>query len=54
MGWPRSLKDVGILRNSSFYRLYEEGARINGPVVPFGGYDMREYINGDNAYPILP
>ena len=54
MGWPGSLKDAGLLRNSSFYRLCEEGARLNGPVVPFGGYETREYINGDNAYPILP
>ena len=54
MGWLGSLKDVGLLRNSSFYRLCEEGARLNGPVVPFGGYETREYINGDNAYPILP
>ena len=53
-GWPRSLKDVGLLRNSSFYRLCEEGARLNGPMVPFGGYDTRVYINGDNSYPILP
>ena len=54
MGWPGSLKDAGLLRNSSFYRLCEEGARPNGLVVPFGVYDTREYINGDNAYPILP
>lgn len=53
-GFPGSLNDAGLLRNSSFYRLCEEGARLNGPAVPFGGYDMREYIIGDNAYPLLP
>ena len=54
MSWLGSLKDAGLLRNSSFYRLCEEGARLNGLVVPFGGYETIEYINGDNAYPILP
>ena len=54
MGWPGSLKDAGLLRNSSFYRLCEEGARLNGPMVPFGGSDTSEYINGDNSYPIIP
>ncbi|XP_057819015.1 protein ALP1-like [Cryptomeria japonica] len=53
-GWPGSLNDSGLLRNSSFYKLCEEGERLNGPPVSLGGFDMREYIIGDGAYPLLP
>eukprot|EP01018_Ginkgo_biloba_P031772 Gb_40842 [translate_table: standard] len=53
-GWPGSLNDAGLLRNSSFYRLCEEGERLNGAPISIGGFDMREYIIGDSGYPLLP
>eukprot|EP01018_Ginkgo_biloba_P040499 Gb_15802 [translate_table: standard] len=53
-GWPRSLNDTHLLRNSSFYRLCEGGERLNGHLVSIGTIDMREYIVGDGGYPLLP
>eukprot|EP01018_Ginkgo_biloba_P002824 Gb_25687 [translate_table: standard] len=52
--WPGSLNDSRLLRNSSFYRLYEGGERLNGHLVSIGTIDMREYIVGDDGYPLLP
>eukprot|EP01018_Ginkgo_biloba_P022151 Gb_19878 [translate_table: standard] len=54
IGWPRSLNDTHLLRNSSFYRLCEGGERLNGHLVSIGTIDMREYIVGDGGYPLLP
>eukprot|EP01018_Ginkgo_biloba_P036428 Gb_18442 [translate_table: standard] len=53
-GWPGSLNDTHLLRNSSFYRLCEGGERLNGNLVSIGTIDMREYIVGDGGYPLLP
>eukprot|EP01018_Ginkgo_biloba_P040496 Gb_15801 [translate_table: standard] len=53
-GWPRSLNDTRLLRNSSFYRLCEGGGRLNGHLVFISTIDMREYIVGDGGYPLLP
>eukprot|EP01018_Ginkgo_biloba_P007935 Gb_41447 [translate_table: standard] len=53
-GWPGSLNDTRLLRNSSFYRLCEGGEILNGHLVSIGTIDMREYIVGDGGYPLLP
>eukprot|EP01018_Ginkgo_biloba_P029638 Gb_38709 [translate_table: standard] len=53
-GWPGSLNDTRLLRNSPFYRLCEGGERLNGHLVSIGTIDMREYIVGDGGYPLLP
>eukprot|EP01018_Ginkgo_biloba_P019278 Gb_19980 [translate_table: standard] len=53
-GWPRSLNDTRLLRNSLFYRLCEGGERLNGHLVSIGTIDRREYIVGDGVYPLLP
>eukprot|EP01018_Ginkgo_biloba_P001691 Gb_24969 [translate_table: standard] len=53
-GWPRSLNNTRLLRNSSFYRLCEGGERLNGHLISIGTIDMREYIVGDGGYPLFP
>eukprot|EP01018_Ginkgo_biloba_P000115 Gb_05657 [translate_table: standard] len=53
-GWPGSLNDTRLLKNSSFYRLCEGGERLNGHLVSIDTIDMREYIFGDGGYPLLP
>eukprot|EP01018_Ginkgo_biloba_P006551 Gb_07067 [translate_table: standard] len=52
-GWIRSLNATRLLRNSSFYRLYEGGERLNGHMVSIGTIDIREYIISDGGYPLL-
>ncbi|KAH9320546.1 hypothetical protein KI387_015185 [Taxus chinensis] len=53
-GWPGSVNDSRLLRNSSFYKLCEGGERLNGRSVSLGLTHMREYIIGDGGYPLLP
>ncbi|KAH9295251.1 hypothetical protein KI387_038839 [Taxus chinensis] len=53
-GWPGSVNDSRLLRNSAFYRMCEGGERLNGLSVPIGLLNMREYIIGDGGYPLLP
>eukprot|EP01018_Ginkgo_biloba_P017335 Gb_23339 [translate_table: standard] len=54
IGWLGSLNNTCLLRNSSFNRLCERGERLNGHLVSIGTIDMREYIVGDDGYPLLP
>eukprot|EP01018_Ginkgo_biloba_P030784 Gb_25609 [translate_table: standard] len=54
IGYPRSLNDTCLLRNSSFYRLCEGDGRLNGHLVSISTIDMREYIVGDGGYPLHP
>ncbi|GLJ08613.1 hypothetical protein SUGI_0092320 [Cryptomeria japonica] len=53
-GWPGSINDARLLRNSAFYRLCEGGERLNGMSVSIGSSSIREYIVGDGGYPLLP
>lgn len=54
-GWPGSMSDEQVLRSSSFFKLGEEGKRLNGgrKVLPEGTV-LREYIIGDRGFPLLP
>ena len=54
-GWPGSLSDDHVLRSSAFYKLAEEGKRLNGnkKALPEGTM-LREYIVGDTGFPLLP
>ncbi|KAH9293253.1 hypothetical protein KI387_041543 [Taxus chinensis] len=53
-GWPGSVNDARLLRNSSFFKLCEGGQRLNGHSVSIGSSNMREYIIGDGGYPLSP
>ncbi|KAL4323194.1 hypothetical protein GQ457_11G009110 [Hibiscus cannabinus] len=54
-GWPGSLSDAIVLRNSGFFRLSEEGNRLNGKKVNISKEtEIREYIIGDAGFPLLP
>nr|AFK33550.1 unknown [Lotus japonicus] len=54
-GWPGSLSDEYVLRHSEFFKLAEEGKRLNGAekMLP-EGTALREYIIGDTGFPLLP
>ena len=55
-GWPGSMSDALILQSSGFFQLCEKGARLNGAKTELQeeGSDLREYLVGDGAYPLLP
>lgn len=54
-GWPGSLSDASLLRSSNFFRLSEEGKRLNGEKMELSqGIELREYIIGDAGFPLLP
>ncbi|KAK9175990.1 hypothetical protein WN944_028002 [Citrus x changshan-huyou] len=54
-GWPGKMEDRLIFRSSNFYKLCEEGKRLNGKILELSeGSEIREYIIGDSGYPFLP
>ncbi|KAL2621148.1 hypothetical protein R1flu_001353 [Riccia fluitans] len=53
-GWPGSITDSRLLRNSGFFALSENGERLNGEPRMVQGIQVREYIIGDSGYPLLP
>jgi hypothetical protein len=54
-GWPGQMKDSLIFSSSNFNKLCDKGERLNGKVLKFSeGSEIREYIIGDSAYPLLP
>lgn len=54
-GWPGAMTDSSTLQSSSFYRVCQEGARLNGEKKELSqGNELREYIVGDAGYPLLP
>ncbi|XP_020580460.1 protein ANTAGONIST OF LIKE HETEROCHROMATIN PROTEIN 1 [Phalaenopsis equestris] len=54
-GWPGSMTMSRLLKCSGFYKLCESGSRLNGTVkLSAEGAEIREYIVGDSAYPLLP
>ncbi|OAE29617.1 hypothetical protein AXG93_4003s1400 [Marchantia polymorpha subsp. ruderalis] len=53
-GWPGSITDSRLLRNSGFLSLCESGERLNGAPRIVQGLQVREYIIGDSGYPLLP
>ncbi|KAL3680857.1 hypothetical protein R1sor_023813 [Riccia sorocarpa] len=53
-GWPGSITDSRLLRNSGFYAMCENGERLHGQPRMVQGIQVREYIIGDSGYPLLP
>ena len=53
-GFPGSVHDAGVLRNSELYYNAERGNILQAPVVTIGGRDIRPYLVGDSAYPQAP
>lgn len=54
-GWPGSLTDALVLQNSGFFKLAEEGKRLDGKYLQISeGTELREYIIGDTGFPLLP
>lgn len=54
-GWPGKMEDWLIFQSSNFYRLCDEGERLNGKKLELSeGSEIREYIIGDSGYPLLP
>ncbi|XP_058207047.1 protein ALP1-like isoform X1 [Rhododendron vialii] len=53
-GWPGSLCDSVVLKSSSFFRLCEEGKRLNGKKIEvLEETELREYVIGDVGFPLL-
>lgn len=54
-GWPGKMDDSSIFRNSNFYKLCDQGERLNGKSLEISkGVEINEYIIGDSSYPLLP
>ncbi|KAK2633749.1 hypothetical protein Ddye_028541 [Dipteronia dyeriana] len=54
-GWPGSLNDALVLQSSGFFKLAEDGKRLNGKKLQLSeGTELREYIVGDAGFPLLP
>lgn len=54
-GWPGSLSDSEVLKNSRFFELAEEGKRLSGEKFNLSNdTELREYIVGDSGFPLLP
>ncbi|CAI0411411.1 unnamed protein product [Linum tenue] len=55
VGYPGSLSDAVILQSSGFFKLCEEGKRLNGKKKELmEGTELGEYIVGDAGFPLLP
>ncbi|XP_020571718.1 protein ALP1-like [Phalaenopsis equestris] len=52
-GWPGSMNEFAILHDSGFFKLCEKGLRLNGKTELKEGSEIREYIIGDSAFPLL-
>ncbi|XP_021280328.1 protein ANTAGONIST OF LIKE HETEROCHROMATIN PROTEIN 1 isoform X1 [Herrania umbratica] len=54
-GWPGGMSVSRLLKCSGFFRLCEAGERLNGSIRTLSeGLEMREFIVGGVAYPLLP
>jgi len=53
-GYPGSMHDAHILRNSTLYHRAEQGDILTDPVVDVDGHEIGPYLLGDSAYPISP
>ena len=53
-GYPGSIHDSRMLRNSTLYYRAEAGHILTMPVVNVNGHDIGPYLVGDSAYPISP
>lgn len=54
-GWPGKMSDAMALQSSSFFDQCEKREKLNGPLVfTSEETELREYIVGDEGYPLLP
>ncbi|KAG0497219.1 hypothetical protein HPP92_001667 [Vanilla planifolia] len=54
-GWPGRMTISRLLKCSGFYKLCESGKRLNGLLkVSADGAEVREFLVGNSAYPLLP
>lgn len=53
-GLPGGMTFSRFLKCSGFYRLSQNGERLNGNVRTLGGDVIREYVVGGYSYPLLP
>ncbi|MCO5548180.1 hypothetical protein L7F22_001638 [Adiantum nelumboides] len=53
-GFPGSVNDSRLLKNSALYSCVEHGLILNGPKYVHGSFSMREIIVADGGYPLLP
>ncbi|KAL5561728.1 hypothetical protein UlMin_031475 [Ulmus minor] len=54
-GWPGGMTVSRLLKCSGFYKLCNNGERLNGGIRTLSeGVEIREYIVGGIAYPLLP
>ena len=53
-GYPGSMHDARILRNSTLYQRAEQGDVLTGPVVDVDGHEIGPYLFGNSAYPSSP
>ena len=51
-GFPGSMHDARVLRNSTIFDLAEHDQILMGPFVQIGGNDIKPYLVGDSAYPL--
>ena len=51
-GYPGSMHDARVLRNSNIFTRVENSEILTGPPVSIGGNDIRPYLVGDSAYPL--
>ncbi|KAG9158651.1 hypothetical protein Leryth_021996 [Lithospermum erythrorhizon] len=54
-GMPGKMNEMEMLQNSNFYSLCEKGKRLSGTTLTISeDTELREYIIGKEAYPLLP
>lgn len=53
-GLPGGMSISRLLKCSAFFKLSENGERLNGNVKSLGGDIIREYVVGGCCYPLLP
>lgn len=54
-GWPGKVDDRSVFQSSSFYRLCEDGKRLNGKNLKlYDGSEIGEYVVGNTGFPLLP
>ncbi|XP_022849084.1 protein ALP1-like [Olea europaea var. sylvestris] len=54
-GWPGKMNEYSVLQSSSFFKLCQEGERLNGKKITLSELtEVGEYIIGDTGFPLLP
>ena len=51
-GFPGSMHDSRVLRNSTLYRGINNNELLAGPTVRVGGREIKPILLGDSAYPL--